>query len=247
MTLTAHLVELRKRLMVSAAAILLAMVVGFIVSSFVLDLLRVPVEQLSHSNKHATLNYTNVTSAFDLRMQIALTVGIILACPVWLYELWAFLMPGLRKQEKRYIVGFLGAAIPLFVGGCLAGYWVMPHVVSVMASFAPTQDSTFLVATDYYQFVLKLIVVVGAAFVLPVVLVLLNFAGVLSAAAIAKAWRWAILAIVLFTAIATPAADVVSMFLLAIPMVALYLLALLVAWLHDRRVARRERARLAAS
>jgi sec-independent protein translocase protein TatC len=119
---------------------------------------------------------------------------------------------------------------------------VWPHIVELMAGFVPAEDSSFFNARAYLDFVLKLILVIGVAFVLPVFLVLLDFLGVLSAKAIIKAWRWAILAIVLFTAIATPAADVFSMFLLAIPMVVLYLLAWFVAWVHDRAVARRSAA-----
>ncbi|WP_394815634.1 twin-arginine translocase subunit TatC, partial [Clavibacter michiganensis] len=110
-----------------------------------------------------------------------------------------------------------------------------------MLGFTPTAAANFLDATTYYDFVLKLVLAVGVAFVLPVFLVLLNFVGVLSAAAIIKAWRVAILVIVLFTAIATPAADIVSMFVLAIPMVLLYFAAYGVAVLHDRSAAKRQR------
>lgn len=104
-----------------------------------------------------------------------------------------------------------------------------------MTSFAPSDDATIITAKTYFDFVLKLVLVVGVAFVLPVFLVLFNFAGLLSANSIIKSWRIAVLVITLFTAIATPAADVLSMFLLAIPMVLLYFLAAGIAWLHDRR------------
>jgi sec-independent protein translocase protein TatC len=108
-----------------------------------------------------------------------------------------------------------------------------------MTSFAPSADSTIITAKTYFDFVLKLVLVVGVAFVLPVFLVLLNFAGVISAKSILKSWRVAILLIVLFTAIATPAADILSMFLLAIPMVLLYFAAAGITWLHDRRKAKK--------
>jgi nucleoside-diphosphate-sugar epimerase len=121
-----------------------------------------------------------------------------------------------------------------------SGWFVLPHIVELMLGFTPAAAANFLDATTYYDFVLKLVLAVGVAFVLPVFLVLLNFVGVLSAAAIIKAWRVAILVIVLFTAIATPAADIVSMFVLAIPMVVLYFAAYGVAWLHDRRAAKRQ-------
>jgi sec-independent protein translocase protein TatC len=114
-----------------------------------------------------------------------------------------------------------------------------------MTSFAPPEDSAFITARAYLDFTIKLMLVVGIAFVLPVFIVLLNFVGVLSAQGILKGWRVAILVIVLFTALATPAADVISMFLLAIPMIALYFAAAGIAAIHDRRAAKRERLMLA--
>ncbi|HEY8591084.1 MAG TPA: twin-arginine translocase subunit TatC, partial [Naasia sp.] len=157
-------------------------------------------------------------------------------------QIWAFLVPGLTKRERQYGFGFFFAAVPLFFAGCLAGWYVWPHIVELMVGFAPEEERVYLNAAEYLDFVLKLVIVVGVAFVLPVFLVLLNFAGVISAVGILKGWRVAILTITLFTAVATPAADVISMFLLAIPMVLLYLAAAGVAWIHDKRAARRQDA-----
>lgn len=239
MSLGAHLVELRKRLFRAAAAIILGSIVGWILAEFILDALRAPIQQIAiDQDRVAALNYTDITGSFDLRIQIAITVGIVVSSPVWLYQIWAFLVPGLTKREKAYSVGFVGAAIPLFLMGCYAGWLVVPHIIELLTSFATSQDTAIISARGYYDFILKLVLAVGIAFVLPVFIVLLNFVGVLSAASIIKSWRIAILVIVLFTAIATPAADVVSMFLLAIPMVFLYFAAYGVAWLHDRRAAK---------
>jgi sec-independent protein translocase protein TatC len=129
--------------------------------------------------------------------------------------------------------------VPLFLAGCAAGWFVMPHIVVLMTGFAPTASASLLDAPTYFSFVLKLVLVVGVAFVLPVFLVLLDFVGVITAAGILRSWRIAAMLIVLFTAVATPAADVMSMLLLAIPLVALFFLAAGVAWIHDRRAARR--------
>ena len=120
-------------------------------------------------------------------------------------------------------------------------------MVGVLVGFAPEQDAAIVQAKSYFDFVLKLVVAVGIAFVLPVAVVLLNFVGVLRAKTILRSWRVAIIAIALFTAIATPAADVLSMFVLAVPMVALYFAAAGVAALHDLRADRRAAALLAAS
>lgn len=243
MSLGAHLVELRKRLFIGALAIVVASVGGWFLSEFVLGVLQAPVNDIVESTGvNASIAFFTVTEAFDLRLQIAITVGVIIASPVWLYQIWAFLVPGLVRREKQYALGFIGTAIPLFLLGCAAGYFVLPHIVTLMLGFVADGASIPLGAKGYYDFMLKLLLATGIAFVLPVFLVLLNFVGVLSARSILKGWRIAILVICLFTAIATPAADVISMFLLAIPMVALYFAAAGVAWLHDRRASRREAA-----
>lgn len=238
MSLAEHLRELRKRLVISAVAILITAVGGFFLAPYVIDALRVPINTIAEQ-RNAEIIYTTVTGAFDLRLAIAITIAIVAASPVWLYQLFAFLVPGLTSKEKRYTFGFFFTAVPLFFAGAAAGWFVFPHMVELLTSFSSQEDSTLLDARIYYDFVIKLVLAVGIAFVLPVFLVLLNFVGVLSARSIIKGWRIAVLVIVLFTALATPAADVISMFLLAIPMVLLYFAAWGVAVLHDRRAARR--------
>lgn len=236
MSLGGHLVELRKRLYFSALFIVAGTVFGWFTADFLLAQLREPIFLVASSqDRVATLNYDGITSAFDLKLQIAFTVGIVISSPFWLYQIWAFFMPGLTKREMKYTLGFMLSAIPLFLAGAAAGWYVYPHIVALMTSFAPSDDATIITAKTYFDFVLKLVLVVGVAFVLPVFLVLFNFAGLLSAQSIIKSWRIAVLVITLFTAIATPAADVLSMFLLAIPMILLYFAAAGIAWLHDRR------------
>ena len=237
MSLGDHLVELRKRIVYAAIGIFLGMIAGWFLSKFVIDILREPILAItSEQGRQATLNYADITSAFDIRLQISLAVGIIISAPIWLYQIWAFLVPGLTRRERLYSVGFLGTAIPLFAAGCYAGWLVLPHIVAVMTSFASSEDGAVITARGYFDFVLKLVVAVGIAFVVPVFVVLLNFVGVLSAATIIKGWRVAILLIFVFTAIATPAVEVMSMFLLAAPMIVLYFAAWFIAWVHDRRV-----------
>jgi sec-independent protein translocase protein TatC len=241
MPLGAHLIELRKRLFLAAIGILLGAIVGWIFSEWIWEQLRGPVTAIAEYRR-AEINYPNITSAFDLRLQVAIYSGLILSSPMWLYQIFAFLTPGLTKTEKRYTFSFFFTAVPLFFAGCAAGWFVLPNIVKLMSSFAPTETVLYFEATAYFNFVLKLMLVIGIAFVLPVFIVLLNFAGILSAASIIKAWRIAILVICLFTAIATPSADVVSMFMLAIPMILLYFVAYGVAYLHDRRAAKRAAA-----
>jgi sec-independent protein translocase protein TatC len=249
MSLGQHLVELRKRLTRGALAIVAGTVGGWFLYDLVWPLITQPITRIAAAQgadedqlARVALNYTGITGAFDVRIQIALAVGIVISSPIWLYQIFSFLVPGLTRREKKYTFGFFFSAIPLFLGGCAAGWFVLPHIVEIMYSFVPAGATTFYETKTYLDFVLKLVLATGIAFVLPVFLVLLNFVGVLQARTILKGWRWAILAITIFTAIATPAADVISMILLAIPMIILYFAAVGVALWHDRGVARRAQA-----
>jgi sec-independent protein translocase protein TatC len=240
MSLGQHLLELRKRLFIAGLAVVLAAIVGWFLSDYILNALRNPILEVGQEQgRNATLNYQTVTSAFDLKLQISLYAGIIISSPVWLYQIFAFLVPGLTRKEKRYTFGFFFSAVPLFLAGCVAGWWVLPHIVELLTRFAGAQDSSLITAKDYFDFVLKLVLAVGVAFVLPAFLVLFNAMNILSGRSIIRSWRIAILSITVFTAIATPAADVMSMFLLAVPMVLLYLLAAGIALLNDKRRSRR--------
>ncbi|RPE74742.1 sec-independent protein translocase protein TatC [Curtobacterium sp. PhB137] len=241
MSLGQHFNELRKRLFRAVLAIAVCAVIGWFLTPFVLDQLRAPVTELATAGggHTAELNFPAISSAFDLRLQITITIAVVIASPAWLYQVWAFIVPALVRKERLYAVGFLGSAIPLFLGGCWFGWYVLPHIVQILGSFVAHQDTSIVDAKAYYDFAVKLVLAVGIAFVLPVFLVLLNFVGVLTAKAILGAWRIAVLCILIFTALVTPSADIASMFLLAIPMGVLYLAACAVAWLHDRRLARR--------
>ncbi|MEA9983780.1 twin-arginine translocase subunit TatC [Subtercola vilae] len=241
MSLGEHLVEFRKRIFRAVLGILIGGVVGWLLSDQILVALSAPVSAITNSQgRTASLNFTDISEAFDLRLQIAITVGVVISSPIWLYQIWAFLVPGLTRREKQYAVGFVLTAVPLFLAGCAAGWYVLPHMVALLTAFAPSDTTAIISAQTYYSFVLKLVIAIGIAFVLPVLLVLLNFAGILSSKSILKSWRIAILVIILFTAIATPAADVFSMFLLAIPMIVLFYSAAFIAWLHDRRKAKKQ-------
>lgn len=248
MSLAAHLIELRRRLFISAIAVVLGGIVGWILTDlFVWEAIQDPVKRVAEARAadgvdiETAIVFPTIASAFDLRLQIAFTLGIVISAPVWLYQIFAFLVPGLNTRERRFTLGFFASAIPLFFAGCAAGWFVLPNIVKLLTSFVPSDAMSLLTAREYIDFVLKLVLAIGIAFVVPAFIVLLNFAGVISAAAIIKAWRIAILVIVLFTAFATPSADVVSMFLLAIPMIGLYFAAWFIARLHDRRVERKQR------
>ncbi|MFJ6653430.1 twin-arginine translocase subunit TatC [Microbacterium sp. NPDC091313] len=239
MTLGGHLVELRRRLMIAAAAVVVGMVVAFFCTDPVIELITAPIRVVAGERDGlVALNFDTVTSGFDLRMRIAFAIGLLVSAPVWLWQIWAFLMPGLTRREIRHTVGFVSAAVPLFFAGCATGVVVMPHIVELMAQFLPAQAAALYNAASYYDFTFKLMIVVGISYVLPVFLVALNIAGIVSGRSILHGWRVAVLVAAVFAALATPAADVVSMLMLAGVLVTLYLAASGVTLVLDRRRAK---------
>lgn len=240
MSLVAHLLELRRRLLIAAVAVVLGMVVGFVLSGPIVDLLLIPINDIADRTGRAALNADTVTAGFDMRMRIAFAVGLFVSSPVWLAQIWLFIMPGLTRKEVRYTVGFLAAGIPLFFGGLTVAWLLAPHIIELMSTFVPGGVVQYFQYGFYMDFILKLLLVMGVAFVLPVLLVLLNVVGVVSGMAILKGWRIAILVITVFAAAATPAADVTSMLVLAGILVVLYFAAVGVSLLFDRRRAKRD-------
>lgn len=235
MPVAGHLREGRRRIIRVAAALAVAMVIAYLLSDQVLEVLRAPVVEIAQT-RAASINYDSITGAFDLKLRIALFGGIALSSPVWLYQLLAYIAPALTTREKRYTFGFIAAVIPLFAAGCAAGVAVFPRIVELLAGFASAEDSTLLQASYYVDFVMKLVLAAGVAFTLPAFIVVLNMMGLLSAATVARSWRGITISIVVFSALVTPAADLLSMFLIAVPMVVLFGISLSIAWIHDRRL-----------
>lgn len=240
MGFAAHLKELRNRVTIALLTIAAFAIAGFFIADWVLLLLMQPLYDLKARGYDVNLNITAVTQAFNLKMMIGFLIGLVAASPIWLYETLAFFMPGLKKRERRYLLGFIIASIPLFLLGCATGWIILPRIVTIFVGFSPEFTSQLLNAQEYFAFSLKLVLAVGCAFLMPVVLVLLNFADLLSGKAILKGWRWAIILIAVFAAMMTPAGEIISMFILAVPILALYFAAALIAFLNDRRRARKQ-------
>lgn len=237
MPLLDHFREARRRLLICALAIAAGGIVGWVLSDPIIQAGAAPISSIPRVD--AALNFTTVGAAFDLRFRVALTAGIILASPVWLYNVWAFIVPGLTAKETRYGILFAVLAVPLFVSGAITGWIVMPNIVQLLVSFAPPDTATLLSASEYFDFLLRLTVAVGVAFVAPLGIVALNAAGVITARSVIGAWRFAIAAILIFSAAVTPSADLLSMFLLAAPVILLYFGAYAWCAIHDRRLERR--------
>ena len=235
MNLRGHLKELRKRLFWSAIFFCLATVAGWFLFDQVFEALQRPIVELAKAKGiNATINFNSVVSAFDLRMQISMFLGLIISSPFWLWNLWAFITPGLKKKERRYSLGFLLTALPLFLAGCYLAWFALPTFVKSLLAFTPAGSANIISASDYILFSLRILLVFGLAFVLPVVLVLLNFVSVLTAASIRKSWRIAVFLSALLAAMATPTADPMSMFFLMIPTIVLFYLAVGVTTLRER-------------
>lgn len=245
MSLGEHLVEFRKRLMYAALALVVGMVVAFFITDWVIALITEPLRVIAERDgdeAKVELMFSTVTGAFDLRLRMSFAIGILLSAPIWLWQVWAFIMPGLTRKEIKYTIAFVASAVPLFFAGCWLGLVVMPHIVELMAGFVPDGGASFFEASYYYDFVFKLLIVVGISFVLPVFLVALNVAGVMSGRAILKGWRVAILIAVIFSALATPAADVVSMLMLSGILTVLFFAAAGLSLIFDKRRAKRDAA-----
>ncbi len=240
MSLGSHLRELRNRLFWSAIFLVSAAILGWFLFDPVFNLLQEPILDAAENSKvPVVVNFGTVVSAFDLRVQVSIFLGVIISSPVWLYNLWAFVSPGLKTKERRYTLGFLLSAIPLFLAGTALAWYALPGFVTVLISFTPSGSSNVINASEYVLFAIRILLIFGLAFVMPVVLVLLNFSGLLSARSILRSWRLAVFVIAVVSALATPVADVVSMFLLMLPLTALYFSAYGIAYLHDKRASRK--------
>ncbi len=240
MPLREHLVELRKRLVLAAGGLVVGAIGGWFLYAPLFELLRRPLDKASSAlGKEIALNFTALGSPLDMQIKGALFLAAIVSAPWWLYQLWAFVTPGLTRRERTYAYSFVGASLPLFVGGMALAWWVLPHAVTLLTEFIPEGANGFITAQEYLSFVMRLLIAFGLAFVLPVLLVGLNFAGILRHETLAKGWRWAVLIGFVFAAIMTPTPDPWTMILVAMPICLLYFAALGVAVLHDRRADRR--------
>jgi sec-independent protein translocase protein TatC len=170
-----------------------------------------------------------------LQLKVALTVGVVLAAPIWLYQLWAYLAPGLHRREKRWALIFTATATPLFAGGAYLSYLVLPKAIKILLGFTPGALNNLIKFDDYLDFVLRMILVFGLSFELPLILIALSLANLLTVKRMLAWWRGAVFSIFLFTAIFTPTGDPLTMTLLAAPLIVLYFVAIFVSWIIERR------------
>jgi sec-independent protein translocase protein TatC len=251
MTLIAHLRELRNRVGIALVFVLIGTAVAFWWYEHGLgEFIRAPYCGLdtdlralgTGSRGDCELLVTDVFGGALIRLKISFIVGIVLSAPFWLYQLWAFITPGLKRNEKRYGVAFVAASSSLFALGAALAYISLSKGLQLLLGLAGEGVAIALTAQDYIGFVISLLLAFGVSFELPLIAVVLNLIGVLSYAALAKSRRWLYFLTIVFAAFITPTQDPFTMLLMAAPMCVLFEIAIQIARLVDKRRAKREAA-----
>lgn len=242
-----HLRELRRRVIWILLFVALGAVLGWFLYPQTLDFLRHPYCSVPQryrftpaGSQKCVLTYSGVLDGFTTRLKVSAISGAVFTAPLWLYQIWAFITPGLRKNERRYTLFFVFASTVLFAAGMSLAYAVLTKGLNVLLRISGSGTQAILTVSQYISFVTLMLVVFGAAFELPLLVVMANFAGVLPAKLLKKSQRIAIFLIFLFAAVATPTTDPFTMCAMAIPMVLLFEGAVLTAVVHDKRKARRK-------
>ncbi|MFJ9442957.1 twin-arginine translocase subunit TatC [Kitasatospora sp. NPDC101235] len=245
MALADHLRELRNRVVKSVLAIVLITIVALVYHKQLETLLLKPLPQCTtetaaqYHGKCAQVSTIGLTSGFTWMLKVALTAGVVGAVPIWLWQVWAFVAPGLHRHEKKYTVIFMACGAPLFLAGVGCAFLVLPTTIEVLISFTPNDTTPILPPDDYFDIATRMVLVFGLAFEFPLLLVMMNLVGMVSGKRLLGWWRGMIMAITVFAAFATPSADPLSMLALAAPIWALYFIAVAIALISDKRRARR--------
>ncbi|MFM1786221.1 MAG: twin-arginine translocase subunit TatC [Actinomycetota bacterium] len=236
MPLMEHLAELRKRLVISIIAVILSVIPAWIYYQDIFGFLRQPFDQVvNQSGSKASLTLGGVIDPFTLQIQVSLVTALIISCPIWLFQLWRFITPGLHRNERRWALLFVSIASPLVGLGAWFAYFVMPVSLQVLIGFTPDNVANLIAVDRYFDFFFKMVLVFVIGALIPFVLVLLNFAGALTAAKIRSWWRLIIMSTFVFAAIATPTGDPLNMSIVALPILLLIFIAWLIASLNDWR------------
>lgn len=237
MTLIEHMRELRSRLFKASLAILVAFAVGMWLAQDVFDVLKQPYCNLYPDIPCSEVDFVQLGAAdgFLLRMKLALWLGLLIAAPFWLYQLWAFIAPGLHRRERKYAYLFVGIATPLFLAGAVLAYFVIEKGLYFLLESGLAGATTQLEITRYVSFVTGLLLIFGVAFEFPLLALMLNVAGVVTGRRLLGWWRTVVFVFFLFAAIVTPTPDPFGMTALAIALSILYFAAVGIALLNDRR------------
>lgn len=256
MSLMDHLYELRRRLGWAALGLVVGTIIGFIWYTVAIPALhipnlgdiltrpycRVPESKRVSFGGGCQLLATDVFSPLQIRLKAAFMVGAVISSPIWLYELWAFITPALYEKERRFAVTFVSCAATLFAFGAVLAYYVISEGLTVLLGFAGSTTITGLDPTKYFSFLIAMLIIFGVSFELPLLLIMLNVIGMVKGKKLARARRYSIFGIVVFSALVVPGNDPITMSALAVSLTVLYEVAVQVAKIHDKRKDSRETA-----
>ncbi|MGC9537981.1 twin-arginine translocase subunit TatC [Streptomyces sp. UG1] len=241
MPLVEHLRELRNRLVKALLAIVPLTILALFFAKDIAEFISAPVptcasesEAAAQAGRCAVLSQVGLTSPFSTYMKVSLMAALVAAAPVWLYQLWAFVAPGLHRHEKKYALSVVGIGTPLFLLGAYLAHWILPFAVKTLLGFSISGSVNYITVDDMIDISVKMTLAFGLAFQLPIVLALLNIGGVLSGQRMLGWWRPMVMIIAVFSAVVTPT-DPMSMIALAVPMTALYFGAVIFSLINDRR------------
>ena len=243
MSLIEHLRELRSRLFKASVAIVIGTVAAWGFYPQIFDILSQPVneivEKAQANGRDVRLVLGGVADAFILQIKVSVVTSLLVTCPIWIYQVWRFITPGLYRKEKLRAYLFAAVATPLFVGGAVLAYLLLPLGLSILFGFTPLGVGNYVPVDRYLSFFLRMVLVFGISFLTPLFIVMLNIFDMLEAKAITSRWRVVVLGVFAFAAVATPTGDPVNMTLLAAPVLLLISIATFIAWLNDKRRARK--------
>jgi sec-independent protein translocase protein TatC len=240
MALSDHFRELRARLIRSALILVILFCVAIFFYAQLLEVIQHPYNEarsaLAHRDPPIKTEpvINDATGGILLQFKLCGVVALIAASPYWLYQIWAFILPGLHANEKKYSRMFAAVAGPLFFGGVALGYYVLPKGLTVLISFVPHGVTNLVDFGRYFSFEMRMLLIFGVAMEIPLFVVLLNFAGIISGRSLAKHRPWIIIGTMVFAAVATPSTDPFSMLMLAIPMLILFAISEVIARVSDR-------------
>ncbi len=238
MALVDHLRELRARLLRSVLVLFIAVIVALFFYEYLLNAVLSPYNAAKTALGEEVETKAYIKGAGGpllLQLKLSGVAALVCTSPYWLYQIWAFIVPGLHSHERRWSRVFMAVAGPLFIAGVAVGYYVLPRGLEVLIGFTPSQLENLVEFGEYFSFFTRMLLVFGVAFEIPLFVILLNLAGVVSGRALGEHRAWIIIGVFVFAAAATPSTDPFSMIMLAAPMTLLFMVSEVIARLVDRR------------
>jgi sec-independent protein translocase protein TatC len=237
MALSDHLRELRARLLRCVLVVIVVFGISLFFYDQLSDLIRTPYDDAVkrlEGEVETQIVVNDVTGPLLLQLKLCGVFAVIASAPYWLYQIWAFILPGLHSSERKWSRIFVVIAGPLFFAGVATAYFVLPKAIEVLIGFTPADATNLVDFGRFFSFITRMFLVFGIAFEIPLFVVMLNLAGVVSGKALGRYRPWIVIGTFVFAAVATPSTDPFSMLFLAVPMLVLFGIAEVIARLVDR-------------